>query len=738
MKRIFQKEKQLLHESTGFGADSKLPGRHIAPSERCPTPPEQSPPPPERSSTLPERVPTPLEGSAPGSNSLAYEPSQYDGANMRKEAALVMIVGILSPNLGFCWWLMLISLLVTYYYAVFVTSSFQPPRCDVFSREMAKFAARTMLYLWILAGMIYWCFSITPFHIFVPTAMDVLTPYRVHEALHMTEVLHDPGRSASVDIFAIHGLGSMPENAWTYRSNETKVRWLSDLLPSTVGFQDARIVMVNHQTRWDSNAAYMEFNYHASELLEHIERQHKANPDRPIIFIAHSFGGLLLKKALLLAKSRSKHVAAMTRGIIFLGVPHRGTYAAFIASCLSCTAFFRGSSSSLQEFMSVDGSAILDLESEFYDGYVLPYHPYQPQPYICDVLEMRPERMGKFVLGPITRPKHGLLRHGRILALDTDHRGLNKFHSHSDPNFRSFLRTLYQAKTFALQPKPHVFDPVRPSNEMSTKPTTPDPPNPRNEMPTEPTPPDPPNPQNEMLTNPAAQSAPDPPDPQNEVSTDLLDFVDFLSSGIPWTINSRIQAFAFGGVQELVSSWLAKDRNKYGSYFTSRVLRMAIYEGLIGVTIGQALCWLVLKAFRGSTSFTAQMLQIVISSVVIVPLQKALSQVAMALSSGARTYHQVRVTVRVGAMPIMKSTLALYSYCIAVAYNLPPHAWTVPFDIAFVFVDIYTNTGTKKKRLALLRKRFFGSGRPQPMAPPSPPPTEHPDDHPPIGPNPPY
>lgn len=89
----------------------------------------------------------------------------------------------------------------------------------------------------------------------------------------------------------------------------------------------------------------------------------------------------------------------MTRGIIFLGVPHRGTYAALIASCLSCTAFFRGSSSNLHEFMSVDGPAILDLESDFYDAYVIPYHPYQPQLYICDVLEMRPERIGKFSLG---------------------------------------------------------------------------------------------------------------------------------------------------------------------------------------------------------------------------------------------------------------------------------------------------------------------------------------------------
>lgn len=67
----------------------------------------------------------------------------------------------------------------------------------------------------------------------------------------------------------------MPDSAWTYKSNETNVRWLSELLPQARGFQDARIIMVNHQTRWDSNAASMELNDHASSLLEHIEAHHK-------------------------------------------------------------------------------------------------------------------------------------------------------------------------------------------------------------------------------------------------------------------------------------------------------------------------------------------------------------------------------------------------------------------------------------------------------------------------------
>lgn len=92
----------------------------------------------------------------------------------------------------------------------------------------------------------------------------------------------------------------------------------------------------------------------------------------------------------------------MTKGIIFLGVPHRGTQAAFFASCLSCMAFFRGSSTDLLELMAVDGPELLGLESEFYSAYVAQYHSQDVQPYICDILEKRPEKIGRLVLGSVS------------------------------------------------------------------------------------------------------------------------------------------------------------------------------------------------------------------------------------------------------------------------------------------------------------------------------------------------
>jgi hypothetical protein len=41
--------------------------------------------------------------------------------------------------------------------------------------------------------------------------------------------------------------------------------------------------------------------------------------------------------------------------------------------------------------------------------------------------------------------KSGDLRHGDVVSLDTDHRGLNKFRSRHDPNFILFLRSFNKA-----------------------------------------------------------------------------------------------------------------------------------------------------------------------------------------------------------------------------------------------------------------------------------------------------
>ncbi|KAH6954701.1 hypothetical protein DER45DRAFT_314694 [Fusarium avenaceum] len=295
-----------------------------------------------------------------------------------------------------------------------------------------------------LLVLILWCLIISPIHIFIPTPMDAWTRYAEHPTFRSFEVLNDPGRSTIVEIFAIHGLGSNPSSAWRYGGNGSQVYWLTDLLPKQKGLENIKIIMLNHQTRWDSHSPEIDFDVFAKMMLDDIEHLHQKN--RPIIFIAHSFGGLLLKKSLVLATTRSKHILQMTKGIYFLGVPHHGTKASFPASLLACTAYWRGSSTTMLEYMSESNPAVAALDKEFYEAYARPsqIRDYNA-PYVCNFLEMRPERLGRLSLNPTVNIKSGTLHYAEDLLLDTDHRGLNKFQSPNDPNFEKFLRHFYHA-----------------------------------------------------------------------------------------------------------------------------------------------------------------------------------------------------------------------------------------------------------------------------------------------------
>lgn len=80
-----------------------------------------------------------------------------------------------------------------------------------------------------------------------------------------------------------------------------------------------------------------------------------------------------------------------------------------------------------------------------------------------------------------------------------------------------------------------------------------------------------------------------------------------------------LTAGTLAGSQELVASWLAKDRNKHGNYFTSRVPKMAAYGAFISAPLGHFLIWLLQKIFAKRTSLRAKILQILFSNLIVCP-----------------------------------------------------------------------------------------------------------------------
>lgn len=74
---------------------------------------------------------------------------------------------------------------------------------------------------------------------------------------------------------------------------------------------------------------------------------------RPIFFLAHSLGGIVVKKVLIIAKGRSSHYGEIlenSRHLMFFGTPHHGT--------TSMAGFLRR----LGATLSADSSVVRELE----------------------------------------------------------------------------------------------------------------------------------------------------------------------------------------------------------------------------------------------------------------------------------------------------------------------------------------------------------------------------------------
>ena len=78
-----------------------------------------------------------------------------------------------------------------------------------------------------------------------------------------------------------------------------------------------------------------------------------------------------------------------------------------------------------------------------------------------------------------------------------------------------------------------------------------------------------------------------------------------------------ITSGSLSALQEVLASWIAKDRNKDGHYLTARVPKMAVYGALISAPLGHVLINILQRLFAGRTSLKAKILQILFSNLVV-------------------------------------------------------------------------------------------------------------------------
>ncbi|KAI5460797.1 hypothetical protein BGZ63DRAFT_445709 [Mariannaea sp. PMI_226] len=105
------------------------------------------------------------------------------------------------------------------------------------------------------------------------------------------------GIDADVDIVAVPGLGSHAIGSWKYPNSNTI--WLLDFLPRDV--PRTRVLVYGYDTQLLDSQSKQSIKDLGLALLEQVKafRGDDDTSRRPIIFLGHSLGGLLIKEALI-------------------------------------------------------------------------------------------------------------------------------------------------------------------------------------------------------------------------------------------------------------------------------------------------------------------------------------------------------------------------------------------------------------------------------------------------------
>ena len=167
-------------------------------------------------------------------------------------------------------------------------------------------------------------------------------------------------------------------------------------------------------------------------------RRRTSSVDKPIIFVAHSLGGLVVQSALVrLSMARLEdskddgHIEASTRGIVFLGTPQRScedtSFGTVIRSIVSTTSL------KFRHFK------FMEREAEWLRLQLEPFKSLSQSLLTCYCQETLSTELAdsSFMIVPKTcTMMSGSKEDGRQILLASNHRNLCKFSRRDDPNYR--------------------------------------------------------------------------------------------------------------------------------------------------------------------------------------------------------------------------------------------------------------------------------------------------------------
>ena len=256
--------------------------------------------------------------------------------------------------------------------------------------------------------------------------------------LHLVCDNSDP----SGDLIFVHGLGGTSRKTWCWGRN------VDYFWPAWLAEEDAlssyRIFTFGYNSNFKGAGTNLNIIDFAKELLfQMLVFSDRLGKDRPpvgrwpIVFVAHSMGGLVVKKAYVLGKNDKQYanVISNINGIVFLATPHRGAHYAKILNNILSSAPLGGPPKAYIADLDTQSRTLQDINEQFRT--------------VCDELslvsfyETRKTSVGLFK-AMIVEKESGILGYPQEMSspLNADHHTICKFKNRDDGGYTSVKNIL--------------------------------------------------------------------------------------------------------------------------------------------------------------------------------------------------------------------------------------------------------------------------------------------------------
>ncbi|CAG7935894.1 unnamed protein product [Penicillium nalgiovense] len=237
-------------------------------------------------------------------------------------------------------------------------------------------------------------------------------------------LLYSP-TTPEIDLIFVHGLGGNSRKTWS-KSSLLSHFWPKEWLPKDPAFNNVRIHSYGYDSHYlKGKQDCLNIHHIGKSFLSALSTSpYITNFKTNIVVIGHSMGGLVMKKAYILAKQDAMHttLAGRITALYFLATPHRGADSAKTLKNLLKVAYDRAYVADLEP----NSGAIQVINDEF--------RHFSADLELWSFYETQDMRLFSSL---IVDPESAVLgyREEKQIPMTADHRSICKFDTPEDPNY---------------------------------------------------------------------------------------------------------------------------------------------------------------------------------------------------------------------------------------------------------------------------------------------------------------